>query len=223
MERELMRKSFFRADSNEKQKKIFKASIVGLAIIFILIIIFVIVNHILNIDKTSEIKILVAPSNAIVTIDGQIYKTDTTIKIKPGIYNVKIDRTGFISFHTSIEAKADETTYLYEYLSEEDSDGTYYKDNEKEAGIAQRISDFKADAFHENYTGSDPIWGVTPYYSYKEGIKITAEKDGSKTKIKVYLYTCIEDEISKLRQKAVDYLEENNINLSNYEITYSNC
>lgn len=217
------KRSFFRANSNEKQQKIFKASIVGMIIIFILIIVFTVVNYFANIDKTSEIKILVAPSTSIVTIGGETYSTDTTIRVKPGTYDVKIEKTGFVSYHSALTAKANETTYLYEYLNEEGDSRTFYRENEKEAGIAQRISDFKADRFQENYTGTDPIWGITPYYSYKEGIKITAEKNGDKTKISVYLYTCVEDEISKLRQKAVNYLEENNINLSDYEVMYSNC
>lgn len=218
-----MERSFFRADSNEKQKKIFKASILVITIAILATIIFFTINHFLNLDKTAEIQILVAPSDAIVTIDGKIYKTNETIKIIPGTYDVKIDKTGFISYHNSLEAKANEITYLYEYLNEENENGTFYKDNEKESNIAQKISDFKADKFHENYTGTDPIWGITPYYSYKEGIKITAEKVNEKVKINVYLYTCLETEISKLRQKALDYLEENNLDLKNYEITYSNC
>jgi len=217
------RKSFFRANSNEKQKKFFKVSIIILILIFFGIIIFSIINFFLNIDKTSEIKILVAPSDAIVKINGEIYPTNTTIKVVPGTYDVKIDKTGFISYHNSITANANETAYLYEYLNEEDENGTFYKDNEKEAGIAQRISDFRADKFHEDYTGTDPIWGVTPYSSYQEGIKISAEKSGSKVKLNVYLYTCLDDEVQKLKQKALNYLEENNINLKNYDISYSNC
>lgn len=218
-----MEKGLFRADSSEKQKKIFKASIIIFIITAIALIIFLTVNFFLNIDKTSELKILVAPSDSIVTIDGKIYSTDTTIKLVPGTYDVKIEKSGFIQYHNSIEAKANETYYLYEYLNEENENGDFYRNNEKEAGIAQRISDFKADKLHEIYTGSDPIWGVTPYYSYKEGIKITAKKEDNKTKVNIYLYTCTDTEISKLKQKAINYLEENNIDLKNYEVSYSNC
>ena len=220
------KRSYFRADSEGKRKKFFKFSLIGAIAIFIGIIIFAIVNFIINIDKTAEIKILVAPSDSIVTIDGKKYSTDTTIRVIPGTYDVKIEKSGFISYHNSITASSGETTYLYEYLNEEGSNGTYYSSNEREAGIAQRISDFRADKYHEEYTGSDPIWGVTPYYSYSEGIKISASKasdDSNEVEIEVYLYTCVDSEVSTLKQKAIDYLNNNGINLEKYEVKYSNC
>ncbi|MBQ6486417.1 PEGA domain-containing protein [Candidatus Saccharibacteria bacterium] len=215
--------SLFRFNSNEKQKRIFRYSIISFIIIFLGIIIFFVVNTIINIDKTSEIRILVAPSDSTVTIDGNTYKTDSTIKIKPGTYNVKIEKPGFISYHGSIKANDSETSYLYEYLNEENENGTFYKDNEKENLIAQRISDLNADIFHQNYTGTDPIWNITPYYNYKEGLKITAEKENDNIIIKTYLLTCIDEDIPNLKQKALSYLEENKINLKNYTIKFSNC
>ena len=216
--------SLFGFTSNEKQKRIVRYSLLFVAIIFIGIIIFFIIDTILNIDKTSSIRILVAPSDSTVTIDGNRYGTNTTIRIQPGSHDVKIEKPGFVAYHNSIDAKDGETAYLYEYLNEENEDGTFYKDNEREASIAQHVSDLKADLFHQNYNGTDPIWNVTPYYNYKEGIKITAQKtENDSVAIDVYLLTCIDEDIPNLKQKALDYFEENKINLKNYTINYRNC
>jgi hypothetical protein len=219
-----MDKSIFKFDSNTKQRKIIKGTIIFLVTLFIGIIIYSVTDLIINADKTANIEILVAPSDAKVEIDGKSYSTKANIRIKPGTYAVKIEKDGFISFNGSITANADETSYLYEFLNEQDENGTYYKDNENEAGRAQQVSDKKADIFHETYNGTDNIWNVTPYDNYQGGYKIYAEKDESGNPIiKVYLYTCSNDRLAKLKDKALEYLEEQKIDLKKYKIEYSNC
>ena len=217
-------KSLFRFDSNEKQKKIVRGTVIFIICLFIGLVIYSVINLIINADKTATIKILVAPSDATVLIDGREYPTDRTIKIEPGTYAVKIEKSGFIAFNGSIKANANETAYLFEYLNEEDENGTYYKDNEDELNRAQRISDKKADILQENYTGTDNIWNVTPYNDYPSGYKIYAEKDESGSVIiNVYLYTCDNSRVEKLKKKALEYLEEKKININNYVMRYSNC
>ena len=214
----------FRFDSNEKQKKIVRGTAFFIIIAFIGLVIYSVINLIVNADKTATIKILVAPSDATVIIDGRNYPTDRTIKIEPGTYAVKIEKEGFISFNGSIKADADATAYLYEYLNEENENGTYYKDNEQELSRTQRIADKKADIFQENYTGSDNIWNVTPYDDYPSGYKIYAEKEENGSVIvNIYLYTCDNSRVEKLKKKALEYLEEKKIDLNKYIVRYSNC
>ena len=219
-----MPENIFRFNSNEKQKKFFKASVIFFIAVFIGILIYSIIHLIVNVDKTATIKILVAPSDATVIIDGKTVKTEGDLKIEPGTYAVKIEKTGFISYNGSIEAIADNISYLYEYLNEEDENGTFYQDNEKEASRTQHISDKKADLFHESYTGTDNIWNITPYNDYKAGYKIFAEKsEEGKILVTIYLYTCQNDRLEKLKKSALEYLEENKIDLKKYEIKYSSC
>ena len=232
------RHELFRFNSNSKQKKIVRLTGVILAFAFLGVIIYSIINLIVNHDKTATIEILVAPSDATVLIDGKSYPTDTKIKIKPGTYAVKIEKNGFISFNGTIKANMNETSFLYEYLNEVDENGTYYKDNEKESLRTQHISDKKADLFHETYTGTDEIWNVTPYDDYASGYKIYAEKEetsagalpsasgtsnSNNTVINIYLYTCDDGRVEKLKGKALEYLEEKKINLKNYTLRYSFC
>lgn len=217
-------KNLFRFDSNEKQKKYFKASLVFLVALFLGVLIYTTINMILNADKTATIEILVAPSDARVEIDGREFPTKATIRIKPGTYAVKIEKDGFIAFNGSIKANANDISYLYEYLNEENENGTYYKDNEKESLRTQEISDKKADLFHEKYNGTDQIWNVTPYDDYASGYKIYAEKDDAgKITVNIYLYTCSADRLEKLKGYAHEYLEEKKIDLKNYTVKYSSC
>ena len=217
-------KSLFRFNPNKKQKKILKISLIFLVIVFVGIIIYSTIYLIVNADKTANIEILVAPSDAIILIDGQQYPTDTTIKIKPGTYGVKIEKDGFISYNGSIKTTANNTSYLYEYLNESNENGTFYQDNEKENARTQQISDKISDLFHEVYNGTDNIWNVTPYDDYASGYKIYAEKDeNGKIIVNIYLYTCSQDRVEKLKNNALEYLEEKAINTNNYTINYSSC
>ena len=230
-------KNLFRFDSNKRQKKILKYSLIFMVALFLGALIYSTIEMIINHDKTATIEILIAPSDAKVEIDGRTFPTKSTIKIRPGTYAVKIEKDGFISFNGSIKANADETSYLYEFLNEENENGTYYKDNEQDSLRAQQISDKKADLFHENYNGTDQIWNITPYDDYASGYKIWAEKgsnesnlpsvsgntNSDKITINIYLYTCSDDRLAKLKQSALDYLEEKKIKIENYTIKYSNC
>ena len=135
-------------DSTEQQKKLVRFSLLFLAFIFISLIIYSLIIFTINKDKTSTIKILVAPSDAIVSIDGRDFSTDTTLKFKPGTYTLKIEKAGFVSLNTTITTEPDQTTYIYEYLTELDKNGTYYKNHEKESTRTQQIADHKADLLH---------------------------------------------------------------------------
>ena len=221
----MAKKDLIRFDKEEtKKRKAIRGTIIFLLAILIGIIIYSITILIINRDKTATIEILVAPTDAEVRIDVKVFPTKATIKIEPGTYAVQIKKDNFIEYNGTIVANADETSYLYEFLNEEDENGTFYKDNEQEAARAQEISDKKSDIFHEDYNGTDQIWNVTPYDNYPGGYKVFAEKDDNgKIIVTVYLYTCDDSRIDNLKKKAVEYLEENKINLEKYSVKYKSC
>ncbi len=222
----MAKKDLFRFNKEEtKKKKAIKGTIIFIVAALIGILIYSVTIMIINKDKTATIEVLVAPTDAEVRIDGKVFPTKATVKIEPGTYAVQIKKDGFIEFNGTIQANADETAYLYEFLNETNENGTFYKDNEKEAGRAQEISDKKSDIFHENYTGTDNIWNVTPYDNYPAGYKIYAEKskDEKNIIVNIYLYTCDSSRVDKLKEKAREYLNENKINLEKYQVKYSSC
>ena len=219
------KKDLFRFDKEEsKKKKALRGTIIFLIAVLVGVTLYSLTSIIINRDKTATIEILVAPTDAEVRIDGRIFPTKATVKIEPGTYAVQIKKDNFIEFNGSIIAKANETAYIYEFLNETDKNGTFYKDNEKEAGRAQEISDKKSDIFHEDYNGTDQIWNVTPYDNYPGGYKIYAEKNKKGNIIvNVYLYTCDDSRVEKLKEKAKEYLEEQKIDLEKYSINYKSC
>ena len=126
--------------------------------------------------------------------------------------------------HQAIPLSHSMDATLYKYLNEEDENGTFYQNNEEENQRTQQIYDKKADLFHEEYTGTDNIWNITPYDNYNQGYRILAEKDDNKKiLVNIYLYTCSDSKIEDLKIKALNYLKENNINPENYVIEYSSC
>ena len=220
----MKKESLFRFDSNNKQKKFVKATAVFIVAFFIGIALYSITSLILNADKTATIEVLVAPKDANLIIDGRTFPTEAKIKIKPGTYSVKIEKDGFISYNGSIKVNGNEVAYIYEFLNETDENGTYYKDHQEDLARTQQISDKKADLFHEQYTGTDDIWTVTPYDDYSSGYKIFANKaEDGKIIVNIYLYTCDNSRVDKLKQKAHEYLEEKKIDTKKYELKYSNC
>ena len=183
-------------------------------VISLVIIIYFFFQWIINYDKT-----------ATATINNQPLKSDGKIKLKPGIYTIKVSQPGFTEISKNIELKVNQTTYFYEYLEPDSSNQDYYKNHSAEESRTQHISDFKADLERKSYTESDPIFKVTPYSSYKSGFSITAEKQSQTSKIllKINLLTCSDQQIEALKSAALKYLKDNQINPENYDIQVTNC
>ncbi len=100
----------------------------------------------------------------------------------------------------------------------------------------ETIAGREADKLQEEFK-KDPIWLITPYDSYQQGIKIYAEPSNlpnelsssssippiNKTKIIIYLYTCTDSEIEQLKTTALNYLSSHGITLEKYQIIYKHC
>ena len=220
------------ADSNfvfdqPKTKK--SKSLINLILFFLVISLVIIIyfffQWIINYDKTATLDYYLAPSTATVIINEKPLKSDGKIKLKPGIYTIKVSQPGFTEISKNIELKVNQTTYFYEYLEPDSSNQDYYKNHSAEESRTQHISDFKADLERKSYTESDPIFKVTPYSSYKSGFSITAEKQSQTSKIllKINLLTCSDQQIEALKSAALKYLKDNQINPENYDIQVTNC
>ena len=210
--------------NEETQKKMVKFSIIGLIILFIGIIAYTI-NHFVYIALyPAEVKILVAPKDANLTIDGKQYPTSTTARFKEGEYNVKIEKDDFNSIETTLSVKNGEKNYLYEFLEQKDGDKSWFENDRENQIRFETISEFKARETQKKYS-EDKIFIVTPYDNYVDGYKITASKkeDSEKISLKIHLYTCNEEKKKKYIENALNYLKSKDINIDNYEVEYSNC
>ena len=211
--------------SGKSRQKIFLNSIIIFLLICLLALIFFFINWLANYDKTATLDFFIAPSTATIKINGQSLKADGKIKLKPGNYLITIENSNFSNFSKEIELKANQTTFLYEYLEPDQDHQEYYQTHPDESSRVQHISDFKADLERKNYTDSDPIFKVTPYSSYQSGFSITAEKQEQTSKIllKIDLFTCSDQQLDNLKAAAYQYLKDNQINLDNYDIKFTNC
>ncbi len=199
------------------KKKLFTIISIITLFIFIPVLFFFIFIY-----NTATLDILVAPSDSTVTINDKKYKTKAKIRLRPGNYNIKITKPDFSTYETTLTLDKNQNARLYEYL-EPLNDSSYYANNPQESLLSQKIADIKHDLSSKRKDKTNPIWNITPYDNYQQGIKIEAEETNQKILIKAYLYTCNDNNIEKLKQAVLKYLEKHQINLNNYDIEYKNC
>ena len=211
--------------SGKSRQKFFLNSIIIFLLICFLTLIFFFINWLANYDKTATLDFFIAPSTATIKINNQSLKADGKIKLKPGNYLITIENSNFSNFSKEIELKANQVTFLYEYLEPDQNHQDYYQTHPDESSRVQHISDFKADLERKDYTDSDPIFKITPYSSYQSGFSITAEKpeQASKILLTIDLFTCSDQQLDNLKAAAYQYLKDNQINLDNYDIKFTNC
>lgn len=199
--------------------------IIFFLLLSLFILIYFFITWIINYDKTATLEYYLAPSTATITLDQQNLQPEGKIKLKPGIYKLKIIKQGFTDFSTEIELKPNQTTPLYKALEPDSTNADYYQTHPDEASRVQHIADANADLERKNYTDSDPIFKITPYSSYQNGFSIISEKQENTSKIllKIDLLTCSDDQIQKLKDAAYQYLKDNKINPDNYDIRLTNC
>lgn len=184
---------------------------------------------ILNLDKTSEIEILVAPKDSIIKLNDTTYKNGTH-KIKPGIYKVTITpdlkifkENQFVNYEKEINIQDKTKFKLYYALEPTQNNANYYLENSADYSIVQGIDDLRAREEQKAYVNSDPIFLITPYKNYNQGFEIYSEKSPEKNLIKINLLTCNPENIPALHSKALDWLSSNSINVDKYIIGISSC
>ena len=71
-------------------------------VISLVIIIYFFFQWIINYDKTATLDYYLAPSTATVIINEKPLKSDGKIKLKPGIYTIKVSQPGFTEISKNI-------------------------------------------------------------------------------------------------------------------------
>ena len=71
-------------------------------VISLVIIIYFFFQWIINYDKTATLDYYLAPSTVTATINNQPLKSDGKIKLKPGIYTIKVSQPGFTEISKNI-------------------------------------------------------------------------------------------------------------------------
>lgn len=174
---------------------------------------------------TAKVKILIAPKTAELYIDGKKYKNSDNIILTPGEKQVVIKANGFKEYNKKIFFSKEKTTLIYEWLEPIDENKDYYNNNEDELQLRETIEQSGFSIELEEYN-NDPIFKVTPVANYKLGFSASAsrdDKDFNKITLTIDLNTCHEERIDELKKKAESYFKQKGINLSKYNVKYTNC
>ena len=94
--------------------------------------------------------------------------------------------------------------------------------------------DLSEPAFDPTAVVTDPVFKVTPIKNYDQGFAIYPSENHDSgdpdtpdstpaVSLEIYLYTCRQSELPSLKQNALRWLKEQNLDPSDYQITYSNC
>lgn len=204
----------------ERRKQLIKLG----AIVFALLVVVALVAWIIESPKTAKITVLVAPTDATVTIGGKRFRNGTH-RIEPGTYDVEITRVDFGSYSGQITATAGQTERLYVCLEKnEDNDAYYDADaNQKDYEACYTVQEYQAEQL-EKETYSDPVFAVAPYHNYQKGFYIDPYiADDESVHIRITLITCLAERAEGLKQNALEWLGGKGIDTSKYPLEYKSC
>lgn len=202
----------------ENRKNIFKLG----ALVFAVLVVVAIIGWIIEAPKTAKINVLVAPTDAKVTIGGKKFNNGTH-RIEPGTYDVEITRDEFEGYSGQITVEKGKTGRLYVCLEKTEGNSEYYDTHERDYQTCYTVQEYLSEQKDkEKYT--DPIYSVAPYHNYNKGFYIDpyAEDDGT-IKIQMTLITCNEERAEGLKQNAIEWLQGKGIKTDDYEFIYKSC
>lgn len=202
--------------------KLQKSLVFILPISLVLIIVF---SFLYTSTYNTKVKILIAPKTAELYIDGKKYNNSGSISLTSGEKQVLIKANGFQEYNKKINFSKDKTNLIYQWLMPTEDNKNYYDDNKDEWALRETIDQSGLAIEMEEYN-NDPIFKVTPVANYKLGFSASAsrdEKDFNKITLTIDLNTCHEERINELKKKAESYFNQKGINLSKYNVKYTNC
>lgn len=206
-----------------KLPKLFRWLIIAAPVVIIFILIgFATHDHIV---LTATVELSFTPSSATATLNGKTYKNGEH-KIKPGKYDVKIQKDGFASYSGSFTVKANENQYVGVALkSNSAKTADYYDNNMDDAMRREGINDRRANAEAVDQLKKYPIIKILPLIvseytgNYSEYIEYRIDYGNSPTKAGS-LAIFITDKTGGNEQRAKDLLRSKGYNPDDYEIIY---
>ena len=133
-----------------------------LMLIFVGLLIAGSILYVVDKQKTASLKILIAPSKAVVERNNKEYKSNGTFRLRPGSYTAKIIADGFISQEVTLDLKKDQTESLYIILNPTAENEDWYNQHQTDSNIANIISDYYANLSLQDYRDKYPIVNILP-------------------------------------------------------------
>lgn len=192
---------------------------------FIILVIIIIFLAISNAKKSSTLHTIIAPSFATLTINDKNYQPNQDYKFEPGNYEVKISAAGFQEKTLTLELTHNQTTNLYQYLTPDDNDLSWYYQDPKENKLYEQVTDALASQQAAEYREKYPIVSLLPLsvvevdkqtYTMKEYRIDVGEYNDCKTNFCLK----ITDMTGGNQEAAYAKLRDNGYNPEDYEIIY---
>ena len=191
----------------------------------ILLVIVIIFSFLYTSTYNAKVKILIAPKNAELYIDGKKYNNSGSISLTSGEKQVIIKANGFQEYNQKINFSKDKINLIYQWLDTTEDNKDYYDKNKDEWTLRETI-DQSGLAIEMDEYNNDPIFKVTPVANYKLGFTASAsrdEKEFNKITLTIDLITCYDERVDKLKKNAESYFKQKGINLSKYQVKYTHC
>ena len=112
--------------------------------------------------KTATIDVMVAPTDAVVELNGTKYQNLRSHNIMPGDYHVKISMDGMQTKEFDVEIEDGELERIWTYLLDNDGGFGYYMSHPDDAAILNDVADAEAKKFLAEYNKLNSIQEVLP-------------------------------------------------------------
>lgn len=195
-----------------------------LNVVAVLVVVLVIVIHA---SKTATVDIMVAPSEAVVELNGAKYENMQSHNIAPGEYQVKISMDGMQTKEFEISVENDGFVRIWTYLLDENGGFEYYMDHSDDAEILKDVADDEAKAWLEELSR---VWGIREVLPL--GFSSTFDPnateiisvdirwgEGDECKEKTYCLV-IQDLTGKNHERALQTIRDAGYDPNNYEIIF---
>lgn len=206
-----------------KQHKI--ATIVTINLAAVIVVVIIIIIHFL---KTASIDIHVAPSDAVITLNGRRYDNLKQHDILPGNYHVKIAMDNMQTKEFDITLERQGFVRISDYLLDANGGFDYYLSHSRDETILAEIvkdDDEAAKSFIAKYEKITSIIDILPFNydaytdDFSDYIQYSIQQDLREDCDKA-VCLIIEDNTGGNEQVAKDKLKELGYNLDDYSFSY---
>lgn len=198
----------------------------GLVVLDVIIVLIVALAVVYNDAKTARIDINVAPTSALIEINGQKYDNFASVSVFPGDYHVVISMDGMQTKELDFSLDNDEFRKVEAYLLDQDGGFSYYVDNpDEEMVLAEVANDKPSKEFVEKYSHILSIVNDLPleYYDRSEPSKpvgVYIEQSSGDCKGHVVCLVVYGGEGN--REIALSLIREAGYDPNDYGISFSN-
>ena len=122
-----------------------------LAVLFVILTLMAVLFAIIEGRKSVSLDILVAPKDAVITLNGERYKNGE-YRVEPGEYEVSITHEGLEPYYKVVDFADGEEVKMYLYLTGVDGDMSWYLAHSEDDMIVTSIGDYYANKKSQEYS-----------------------------------------------------------------------